>query len=120
MRFHDQVKIKNIKAKGKQIPVNSTYYWDEEDDGDDDFGEDMMDDGEDLENEDYDVEDDYIANGGHDQNEEDEDESDGEDEDSEEEGGGGREAIERSKGDLFDEDEPETGETYLTFTLILI
>jgi U3 small nucleolar RNA-associated protein MPP10 len=112
VRFHDEVKIKNIKAKGKQLPVGTAYYWDEEDNGDDDFGEYMSDD----EDDDDEAEDEDIAHGGSDKEEKDGSESENEDV---EELDGGRDAIERLKDDLFDDDEAmETGFYMSPFVLV--
>jgi hypothetical protein len=79
--------------------VNAEYYWDEEDeDEDEDFASPdgmVVDDEEDGEDSDGDSSD-----------EDDEEEQDSDEDDF----SGGRDAIERSKGDLFDhEEEAETG-----------
>ncbi|KAF8591856.1 Mpp10 protein [Ramaria rubella] len=102
VRFHEEVRVKKIKQRGKGIPValmKSGPVFDDDEDEDDVFGEGF--------DEQW---------GGHELDEEEEDgveevsnEESGEDEDDEKDtnkdGGGGRETIERLKDDLFAEDE---------------
>ncbi|KAJ6610027.1 U3 small nucleolar ribonucleoprotein complex, subunit Mpp10 [Mycena sp. CBHHK59/15] len=99
VRFHEEVRVRNIKAKGKNLPLNTE---DEEDDDDDEDGD----------------EDGYDAVGfGETENDEEDDED--EDEDGEIPDGDsvghdfdGAEIIERLKDDLFaeEEDEPPEGD----------
>ncbi|KAJ6575152.1 U3 small nucleolar ribonucleoprotein complex, subunit Mpp10 [Mycena capillaripes] len=39
VRFHEEVRVKNIKAKGKNLPLSTLDEEDDEDDDEDDFGE---------------------------------------------------------------------------------
>ncbi|EGN96338.1 hypothetical protein SERLA73DRAFT_112603 [Serpula lacrymans var. lacrymans S7.3] len=95
VRFHEEVRIKNIKAQGKGLPVSTMY-----EEGDDDDEEDME--------VNYDTTD--VNSGSILDDIDDEDESEDEaDEDETSEAGDDRETIERLKDDLFAEDEePET------------
>lgn len=108
VRFHEEVKVRNIKAKGKNLPL-STMYDDDEEDDDDEYGEQM--DFEDFEGE---VDSDLSRDGedeiegpsiGNDDDFEDEDDTeDGSDADN------GRDTIARLKDDLFaDEEETPDG-----------
>jgi U3 small nucleolar RNA-associated protein MPP10 len=107
VRFHEEVRVKNIKAKGKNLPLNTL---DEEDDDDDDeedfegleeaqFGE--KDDGEEEEDDD----------------EEEEGSEPESDENSLEDGFNGTETIERLKNDLFAEEDDEPPQGIYTFHL---
>ncbi|KAL4068064.1 U3 small nucleolar ribonucleoprotein complex, subunit Mpp10, partial [Scleroderma citrinum] len=96
VRFHDQVKVKKIKAKGKGLPVSTMMYEEEEDDDDDDYIPEDSDEevfGEGIEEDDDD-----------DDEEDDENEDENEDEDEDE---GNRSTIERLKDDLFAEEEEQ-------------
>jgi len=120
VRFHEEVKVKKIKAKGKGLPVNTTVYWEEEMDGEEDFAgfgdEDGMLNGHLDLDQDYeedseeDSEDDDDDNDDNESDDTDEDEDEG-DEDSEEGdqevGQMGRQAVERLKDDLFAEVDSE-------------
>lgn len=90
VRFHDEVRVKEIKSRGKGNPVSImkngiTWEEEEEEDGDD-----------------YEFEDDEESD---DENEEELEEEDDDDEGTSNEGEGGRETIERLKDDLFAENE---------------
>lgn len=104
VRFHEEVRVKNIKAKGKNMPVATMYSEDDEDDdeegvdgmafGDGDFG-----DGD---------EDGFRENMDVDAGEDSEEDGEGEDES---EGEAGQETIERLKDDLFAAEEtPQVGQ----------
>ncbi|KAJ3977012.1 U3 small nucleolar ribonucleoprotein complex, subunit Mpp10 [Lentinula raphanica] len=98
VRFRDEVRVKKIKAKGKNLPVSTMYGDDDDEDDDDDEGEDA---------------DAAWAGIGN----EDEDEDQDEDMDEEDDSDGAenfadfqRDAISRVKDDLFaddDEEEPQ-------------
>lgn len=100
VRFHEEVRVKKIKAKGKNLPLNTmdddSDEEDDEEDGYGDFGDlggetgfGEMDDGSD-------------------EGEEDGDEGSEPDSDGDSEGSSnGAETIERLKGDLFAEEEDE-------------
>ncbi|KAL0571527.1 U3 snoRNP protein [Marasmius crinis-equi] len=123
VRFHDEVRVKKIKATGKNRPTNSTFLADDgdededEDDDDDDEeagfsfsdlgGGDMEEDGfGDFEEE----EEDGGAFGdlGNDEEEDDDEQDDEEDEDEDDdEAANPRDTIERLKDDLFAEEEPD-------------
>ncbi|KAI6028826.1 Mpp10 protein [Pisolithus orientalis] len=101
VRFHDQVKVKKIKARGKGLPVSAMMY--EEDDEDD----------EDFVPEDDDSNDEEMTEEG----DEDEDEEEGEEDEEEEDvqtEDGTRLAIERMKDDLFAEDEEQQKDSDMT------
>ena len=112
VRFHEEVKVKKIKPKGKGLPVNTSVYWEEEMDDEEfeGFGDqDGMlnghldldndcEDSEDDEDEDEDNEDDDM-----DEDEDEDDEDSGEDD--QEVGQKGRQAVERLKDDLFAEED---------------
>jgi len=115
VRFHEEVKVKKIKAKGKGLPVNTTVYWGEEMDDEEfeGFGDeggipnghlDLDNDCEvsedEEEDEDEDDEDDDM-----DEDEDEDDEDSGEDD--QEVGQKGRQAVERLKDDLFAEEDSE-------------
>ncbi|KAJ6519855.1 Mpp10 protein-domain-containing protein [Mycena sanguinolenta] len=91
VRFHEEVRVKKIKAQGKNLPLSTLDQDDDDDDeeGDGDFGEmrfDEMDDGS---------------------GEDDEEGSEPESDDDLEGSANGAETIERLKGDLFAEEEDE-------------
>jgi U3 small nucleolar RNA-associated protein MPP10 len=99
VRFHEEVRVKTIKAKGKGMPVGTMDLLNDDDDEDDEdedaFGEMMT----------FDDQEDYGED-------DDDDEEDGEGEDDFTAGGneseseaGGLETIQRLKDDLFAEDE---------------
>ncbi|KAJ8495826.1 hypothetical protein ONZ51_g1453 [Trametes cubensis] len=117
VRFHDEVRVKKIKAKGKNLPVSTMFYEEEEDEEDDSNGEEEegseedtdesagdaeegFDNGEDLE--DVSMLDDGSVGDleGSDVSMEDDDEEHA-----------GYETIERLKDDLFadDDEKPEEG-----------
>ncbi|KAI0348039.1 Mpp10 protein [Trametopsis cervina] len=108
VRFHEEVRVKSIKAKGKNLPVSmmqkpGSLSLDDDDDDEEDF-EDEEDSKLSLSDEDEDEE----ERGSDD----DEDDDDAMDEDEDEESGSEagleqREAIERLKDDLFADDEEE-------------
>ncbi|KAF7964949.1 hypothetical protein HWV62_1448 [Athelia sp. TMB] len=98
VRFHDEVRVRNIKAKGKNMPLSSMY----DDDDDEEYG--AGGDGENAWHEE-------LEDGEDDEASDSEDEDGSEAEDNEDEEGsedGGRDTIARLKDDLFaDEEEPE-------------
>ena len=123
VRFHEEVKVKKIKPKGKGLPVNTPAYWAEEIDGEGLKGlggEDGMVNGR------LDLDQDHEVDSEEDQGDDDDEDSDGDesddveddddDEDSEEDdqevGQKGRQAVERLKDDLFADEggEEEPGE----------
>ena len=114
VRFHEEVKVKKIKAKGKGLPVNTSVYWEEGVDDDEVF-EGFGDEGGVLNGHlDLDHEFDDSEDGDEDEDDDDDDTDEGEDEDdedSEEDGGEvgqkGRQAVERLKDDLFAEEDSE-------------
>ena len=115
VRFHEEVKVKKIKAKGKGLPVNTTVYWGEDMDDEEfeGFGDgdgipnghlDLDNDYEDSEDEDEDEDED----GEDDDTDEYEDEDDGDSGEGDQEvGQKGRQAVERLKDDLFAEEDSE-------------
>lgn len=131
VRFHEEVKVKKIKPKGKGLPVNTPMYLMEGMDEDEEFegfGE-LEDEGRavnghlDLD-EDYEVDSEDDDDDDGDDDDEDTDVEDGEEddegdsdeddvEDDQEIGQKGRQAVERLKDDLFaeedSEEEPEEG-----------
>jgi U3 small nucleolar RNA-associated protein MPP10 len=117
VRFHEEVQVRNIKAKGKNRPL-STMYEEDDDDDDDEYGEQMS-------FEDFEAG--MDGEGAEDDEDEDEfeyDSDEGEDEEPEEDGG--RDTMARLKDDLFaDEEELQTGSyhghlgTYLSLTSLL-
>ncbi|KAL1737161.1 Mpp10 protein-domain-containing protein [Schizophyllum commune] len=101
VRFHDEVRVKNIKKRGKGLPVNYDPAGDEDEDDDDEYDEagelpDDSDDDEEDEDEDEDASDD--------DEDMEEDESDAE---SSLDGLRGKETIDRLKDDLFADEEDE-------------
>ena len=110
VRFHEEVRVKKIKAKGKNLPVNTMFYEEEGDEEDDDYeGEE----GVELDDED-------AMEGEEREGTDEEDEDEDEDEDSEEaedismgdeESEHGFATMERLKDDLFadDEEDPKEG-----------
>ncbi|KAH8102636.1 Mpp10 protein [Cristinia sonorae] len=127
VRFHEQVRVKNIKPKGKNLPLSSMFI--EEDDEDEDDDDEEYDGEEDEDDSDEDDDDDESGDadgmevdeegfGGFD-DEEDEDDDGEKDESSdqaEEEGGlQTRTTMDRFKDDLFaDDDEQDESEQGLT------
>ncbi|KIM85244.1 hypothetical protein PILCRDRAFT_66715 [Piloderma croceum F 1598] len=99
VRFHEEVQVRNIKAKGKNRPLSTIYDDDDDDDDEEEYGEQMTFD--DLE---------AAMDGGSEDDEEDKDESPrGEDEFKNEEGDS-RDTMARLKDDLFaDDEEPQIG-----------
>ena len=118
VRFHEEVKVKKIKPKGKGLPVNTPVYWGEETDDDEvfegfgdsngmlnghlDLDEDYEEDSEDDDDDDDDDEDDDM-----DEDEDEDEDDDGSEEDDPEVGQKGRQAVERLKDDLFAEEDSE-------------
>lgn len=128
VRFHEEVKVKKIKPKGKGLPVNTPAYWAEETGDEEEFvgfeGEDGMVNGHldpdgdyevDSEEDDDDDDDDDEDDDEDEEEEEDDEDGDAEEEDSDEDGDGddqeigqkGRQAVERLKDDLFAEGDSE-------------
>lgn len=113
VRFHNEVRVKNIKAKGKSMSLSAMYDLGE-DESDEEFSaeeedDDEEDDDEEAEGEDDEFEDEEEGYAIEADEEEDEDiEMDSQSEDDDEDT---RETIERLKDDLFadDDDEPQTG-----------
>ena len=114
VRFHEEVKVKKIKPKGKGLPVNIPAYWGEELDEDEDF--EGFGDKEGLLNGHLDLDQDYEEDSEDDDDDDDDDDDmdedeDDDDEDSEEDdqeaGQKGRQAVERLKDDLFAEEDGE-------------
>lgn len=116
VRFHEEVRVRSIKPKGKNLPLASMYAENDEDDDHEVYDEEMTFD--DLEGEegfeslgDGDEDDEmgsfHFRNGDH------LDEDSSEDDDEAENGleeGDGRDTIARLKDDLFaEEDEPQNG-----------
>ncbi|THH02823.1 hypothetical protein EW026_g20 [Hermanssonia centrifuga] len=107
VRFHEEVRIRNIKAKGKSLPMSALYDLGEDEDDDDSFGEKMLEDEE--ESEEGESADDDDQELGNMEDDESEDEMD-EDLEMDEDGFETRETIDRFKDDLFaEEGELETG-----------
>lgn len=112
VRFHDQVKVKKIKARGKGLPVSAMMY--EEDDEDD---EDFVPEDDDSNDEEMYVEVSDDEEGEDEEGDEDEDEEEGEEDEEEEDvqtEDGTRLAIERMKDDLFAEDEEQQKDSDMT------
>lgn len=108
VRFHDEVKVKNIKAKGKNLPLSATFEDFTGGDDDDEYGE--MGEGED-EYADEDEDEDLDAEDGSDDDASEEDEDMGSEDDSEgpNERLNTQETMGRIRDDLFaDEEESET------------
>jgi U3 small nucleolar RNA-associated protein MPP10 len=107
VRFHEEVLVRNIKAKGKNLPLSTMY--EDDDDDEDEYGEQMIfndfeagmeggafEEGEDEEMAGF--------------NFREEDDSGDDSGEVESEGDDGRDTMARLKDDLFaDEDEPQTG-----------
>ncbi|OSD03466.1 Mpp10 protein [Trametes coccinea BRFM310] len=120
VRFHEEVRVKKIKAKGKNLPVSTMFYEEEEDDG-----EDFEDDEEGLQEDDMDASEDGLGFDDMDDAEMQSEGSEAEDDESEEEdesmGEGdeeneGYETIERLKDDLFaDENDEKSQEGLSTY-----
>ncbi|KAG6911942.1 hypothetical protein DXG01_000190 [Tephrocybe rancida] len=109
VRFHEEVRVKNIRAQGKNLPL---YTMDEGEDDDEDEDEDGDEDGEDDEEEDDD-DDDEIGSSklrrAFDSGDiKDVEFSDDEDEGSDDLDDSRRETIERLKYDLFADEEEDT------------
>ena len=113
VRFHEEVKVKKIKAKGKGLPVNTTVYWGEDMDDEEFEG---FGDGDGIPNGHLDLDNDYEDSEDEDEDEdgEDDDTDEYEDEDDGDSGEGdqevgqkGRQAVERLKDDLFAEEDSE-------------
>lgn len=103
VRFHEEVRVKTIKAKGKNLPVASMFY--EDDDEDEEDEEEEEEEGEGLSfdiDEDMEDEDAILSEGSEEFEDGDEDESMDGDED-----GAEYETMERLKDDLFADDEDE-------------
>ncbi|EIW64701.1 Mpp10 protein [Trametes versicolor FP-101664 SS1] len=102
VRFHEEVRVKTIKAKGKNLPVASMFYEDddeeEEEEEEDEEGEGLsFDIEEDMEDEDA-----MLGSGSEEFEDGDEDESmEGDESDA------GYETMERLKDDLFADDEDD-------------
>ncbi|PIL31997.1 hypothetical protein GSI_06701 [Ganoderma sinense ZZ0214-1] len=112
VRFHEEVRVKKIKAKGKNLPVNTMFYEEEEnedEDGDYEDEESVDDDDEGL------LEDEMAALDSDEDDEMDEEDEDvsmeDEDEDASEVGFA---TMERLKDDLFAEDEEDSQENLST------
>jgi U3 small nucleolar RNA-associated protein MPP10 len=102
VRFHEEVRVRNIKAKGKKIPVSMMSLLDDDEEAEDPYGRIMA----------FDEEDRHRFGKGKTENEdvsrhEDEDEDDGKSLTSEEDDdeNGSRDIIGRLNDDLFAEDE---------------
>lgn len=115
VRFHEEVRVKNIKAKGKNLPVATMYSLEDDEDEDEDYV-DMVKEEDESEDDEDDLEDEDVGEGsvslsGGSEDFEMGDEGEEESEESEEESEEGwthREAIDRLKDDLFaDDDELE-------------
>jgi len=117
VRFHEEVKVKKIRPKGKGLPVNTPAYWGVEDEDFDGFGDEKgllngnLDLDQDYEEDSEDDDDDDDDDDMDEDDDEDDDEEDDDDEDSEEDvqetGQKGRQAVERLKDDLFAEEDSE-------------
>ncbi|KAI0374201.1 Mpp10 protein [Pilatotrama ljubarskyi] len=109
VRFHDEVRVKKIKAKGNNLPVSAMFYEDDEEDEEDEGEEDdEMDDDEDGFEDDEDMGEEGMALS-------DDDEEDEEDDAMEEdEEGAEYETMERLKDDLFADDEEEQSQEDLS------
>ena len=114
VRFHEEVKVKKIKAKGKGLPVNTPMYWEEEMDDDEEFegfGDEggMLNGHLDLDHDYDDEEDDDDEDDDTDEDDDDDDDDEDSEEDDREVGQKGRSAVERLKDDLFAEEDGEEG-----------
>ena len=121
VRFHEEVKVKKIKPKGKGLPVNTPACWVEEMGDDEDF--EGFGDEEGMLNGHLDLDQDYEEDSDDDNDDEDDTDEDEDDEDNMDEGENegdedseeddqevgqkGRQAIERLKDDLFAEEDSE-------------
>ncbi|KAI0724517.1 U3 small nucleolar ribonucleoprotein complex, subunit Mpp10 [Cerioporus squamosus] len=113
VRFHEEVKVRKIKAKGKNLPVSAMFYEEEEDDGEDDVeyeDEDGVDSNEDEDEE-------MGEDEGPLDSDSEEAEEDGEDVsmDDEEDEQSGLATMERLKDDLFADDEENVQEGLSTY-----
>ncbi|KII94333.1 hypothetical protein PLICRDRAFT_50314 [Plicaturopsis crispa FD-325 SS-3] len=117
VRFHEEVRVKNIKAKGKNLPLNAMEE-DEEDEEDEEYDEEEDDGLEGLSMKELRqkmleaeaMDEDEDEDGSEDEEGSEDDEGEGEsgsddDEPSDEEDDDGRDTIERLKDDLFAEEE---------------
>lgn len=111
VRFHEEVRVRNIKPKGKSLPLSTMYDDDDEDDedGEDEYGEEMSFDkfdGEGL-GEEGEEELAFLDADGDDMDEDEE----GSDSEGDGESDDGQDTIARLKDDLFaEEDEPQDGQ----------
>ena len=114
VRFHEEVKVKKIRPKGKGLPVNTPAYWGMEIGEDEDlegFGDEEellnghLDPDQDYEDSDDDDDDDDDDDMDEDDDEDDDDEDS--EEDDQETDQRGRQAVERLKDDLFAEEDSE-------------
>ena len=112
VRFHDEVKVKKIKARGRNLPLNADVVEDEEEE-EDESGESEESDGETPGYHDMDMEDMEDTDGEHGEDAALDDDSDTDH--------GGRGDMERIRTDLFaDEDEnEEDGKPFMTYTRFL-
>ncbi|OCH96191.1 Mpp10 protein [Obba rivulosa] len=103
VRFHEEVRVKKIKSKGKGLPLTAMYEEFGEDDGDE-YGETLSD--EESESGDMELDEDQE---GVDSGSDVDDPFASDEEEDEDEGDEPRETIERLKDDLFadDDDEPQ-------------
>ncbi|KZT74654.1 Mpp10 protein [Daedalea quercina L-15889] len=114
VRFHDEVKVRMIKAKGKNLPTSSLYAPQDDDEDDEDDDED----GDYEYNEENDEDDSFGEGSDKSMGEDNSDDDGSEDDHGEDEGGsyeddstavegedGGLETMERFKDDLFAEEE---------------
>lgn len=123
VRFHEEVKVRMIKPKGKNLPTSTMYAPDDEDDEDEDDDEEDEDyeyneeegNGEDTSDvgSDESMEEANSENDGGESDEDEEDEGSDDDESTAVEGEDGLlQTMERFKDDLFaDEEEPEQGQS---------
>ncbi|OBZ79155.1 U3 small nucleolar RNA-associated protein MPP10 [Grifola frondosa] len=96
VRFHEEVRVKKIKAKGKNLPVSTIFSEEDEEEDEDEYGEMMLDEESEPDSDE----------------DEDEDENNVEssEENSDQGSEDGQETIERLKDDLFaDEEELDSG-----------
>jgi U3 small nucleolar RNA-associated protein MPP10 len=106
VRFNEEVRVKQIKARGRNMPVSSIYAEDDDDDDEDDM-EGAVDDDEDEDG----VGDEAMSE----EEEPDMDEEEGSEEESETEG---LDTMDRLQNDLFaDDDEPENDGTHVRHVL---
>ena len=114
VRFHEEVRVKKIKPKGKNLPVNTMFYDEEENEDEDDDYE-----GEEGAEIDDDDEDEGMGEEDSEENSEgdEEDVSMGEEDDHASEAG--FTTMERLKDDLFAEDEDKEGSQESTFLYLL-